>query len=62
MQRFDVLVVGAGPGGSADKAKAIRDAAVFLRTEFRVPGMGDTMLRNVLHRLVFGRYKIPAAE
>jgi flavin-dependent dehydrogenase len=47
---------------AAEKAKAIRDAAVFLKTEFRVPGMGNTILKNMLHRLVFGRYTIPAVE
>ncbi len=46
----------------ADKAKAIRDTADFLRNEFEVQGMGDTVLKNMLHRLVFRRYRIPAAD
>lgn len=45
-----------------DKAKAIRDAALFLQSEFRGMGMGEAILKNMLYRLVFGRYKIPAAD
>lgn len=48
--------------GLADKAKAIRDAALFLRSEIEISGMGTTILKNMLRRLVFGRYRIPAAE
>jgi flavin-dependent dehydrogenase len=48
--------------GMADRAKAIRDVAVFLKSEFGVEGMGNTILKNMLHRLVFRRYRIPAAE
>jgi len=46
----------------SDRAKAMRDAAVFIKNEYQVQGMGDAVLKNMLHRLVFGRYKIPAAE
>jgi len=46
----------------SDRAKAIRDTAVFLKSEFEVEGMGDTILKNMVHHLVFRRYKIPAAE
>jgi hypothetical protein len=46
----------------AEKAKALRDTTTFLRSEFEVQGMGDAILKNMLHRLVFRRYKIPAAE
>ena len=46
-----------------DKARALRDAAVFLGREFRrVDGMVPAMMKNTLHRLVFGRYDIPAAR
>ena len=46
----------------ADKARALRDTAAFLRSEFEVEGMGQTILKNMLHRFVFRRYRIPAAE
>lgn len=46
----------------ADKARALRDTAAFLRGEFEVEGMGETILKNMLHRLLFRRYRIPAAE
>jgi flavin-dependent dehydrogenase len=45
-----------------EKARAVRDTLVFLRSEFRVRGMAAAVLKNVLHRLVFGRYHIPAAS
>ena len=45
-----------------DRAKAIHDAVVFIKNEYEVQGMGEAVLKNMLHRLVFGRYKIPAAE
>ena len=38
------------------------DAVTFIRNEYEVQGMEQTVLKNMLHRLVFGRYKIPAAE
>ena len=46
----------------AEKVRAMRDTAVFLRSEFEVEGMGDTILKNMLHHLIFRRYKIPAAD
>ena len=46
----------------SDKAKAMMDAVTFIRNEYEVQGMEQTILKNMLHRLVFGRYKIPAAE
>jgi flavin-dependent dehydrogenase len=46
----------------SDRAKAMRDAAVFIKNEYEVQGMGNSVLKNMLHRLVFGHYKIPAAE
>ncbi len=45
-----------------DKAKAIRDAALFPHGAFEIRGMGETILKNILHRLVFRQYRIPAAE
>jgi flavin-dependent dehydrogenase len=45
-----------------DKAKAMRDAVDFIKNEYEVQGMGNSVLKNMLHRLVFGHYKIPAAE
>jgi flavin-dependent dehydrogenase len=48
--------------GLVDRAKAIRDATLFLKSELEVKGMGETILKNMLYRLVFGRYRIPAAE
>jgi hypothetical protein len=45
-----------------DRAKAARDAIDFIKNEYQVQGMGEAVLKNMLHRLVFGRYKIPAAE
>jgi len=46
---------------TVDKAKAIRDALVFIRSEFKIRGMAPVIMRNALHRLFFGRYDIPAA-
>jgi len=46
----------------SDKAKAMMDAVTFIRNEYEVQGMEQTILKNMLHRLVFRRYKIPAAE
>jgi flavin-dependent dehydrogenase len=45
-----------------DRAKAVRDAIDFIKNEYQVQGMGEAVLKNMLHRLVFKRYKIPAAE
>ena len=45
-----------------EKAMAIRDAVVFLGSEFRVEGMASAVLKNMLHRLVHRQYKIPGAE
>ena len=46
-----------------EKIKAIRDALVFMRSEFLpVGGIGKAMLKNVLRRQILGKYKIPAAE
>jgi flavin-dependent dehydrogenase len=46
----------------SDKAKAMRDAVIFIKNEYEVQGMEQTILKNMLHRLAFGRYRIPAAE
>lgn len=48
--------------GLLERAKAIRDATLFLKSELEIKGMGDTILKNMLYRLVFGRYRICAAE
>ncbi len=46
-----------------DKARAIRDALVFLKSEFgKVDGIGSIVLSNVIHRLVHGKYDIPAVR
>ena len=45
-----------------DKAKALRDAALFLQSEFRIDGFAPTVLKNMLHRLIFREYRIPASE
>jgi flavin-dependent dehydrogenase len=46
----------------SDKAKAMRDAVIFIKNEYEVQGMESTILKNMIHRLAFGRYRIPAAE
>jgi len=46
-----------------EKARAVRDALVFLKSEFsQVDGMASTTFKNMLHRMVFRRYNIPAAN
>ena len=46
-----------------EKAKAARDALVFFRSDFNsVEGMPSTMLKNIAHRAIFGRYNIPSVD
>ena len=46
-----------------EKMKAIRDAVVFVRSEFLpVGGMAATVIKNILRRQILRSYKIPAAE
>lgn len=44
------------------KALAIRDTLLFLRGEFKVEGMASAVLKNMLHRLLRGQYKVPAVD
>jgi len=47
---------------TVDRAKALRDALLFLKSEFKIQGMTPVLLRNMLYRLIFRRYDIPAAQ
>ncbi len=41
-----------------EKIKAIKDGLLFMKSEFKVEGMGPIVLRNTLHRLIYGKYEL----
>ncbi len=47
---------------TVEKAKALRDAVLFFHSEFRIQGMLPAVLKNMVHRLLLGRYDIPASR
>jgi flavin-dependent dehydrogenase len=48
--------------GFGDKMKALRDALVFVKSEFQIEGMTRSVLKNSARRLLLGGYHIPAAD
>ena len=48
--------------GFGDELKALRDALVFVKSEFKIEGMIGTVLKNSARRLLLGGYHIPAVD